>query len=79
MEYGWEPVAFTGGVLVLLVPVLLPVPLMVLGLFLSGIQALIFATLASTYIAEALEDQKTRRRSRNRLRFWWYREQNLVW
>lgn len=46
------------GVLVLLVPVLLPVPLMVLGLFLSGIQALIFATLASTYIAEALEDHE---------------------
>ncbi|MCS6781568.1 MAG: F0F1 ATP synthase subunit A [Gloeomargarita sp. SKYBB_i_bin120] len=46
------------GVLVLLVPVLVPVPLMVLGLFLSGIQAVIFATLAATYIAEALEDHE---------------------
>ncbi|MBF2098463.1 MAG: F0F1 ATP synthase subunit A [Gloeomargaritaceae cyanobacterium C42_A2020_066] len=44
------------GVLVLLVPLFVPLPLMILGLFLSAIQALIFATLATTYIAEALED-----------------------
>lgn len=43
------------AVLVLLVPLLIPLPLMVLGLFLSGIQALIFATLAGSYIGEALE------------------------
>lgn len=44
------------GVLVLLVPLFIPLPLMVLGLFLSAIQALIFATLAANYIGEALEE-----------------------
>ncbi|MGF1492506.1 MAG: F0F1 ATP synthase subunit A [Microcoleaceae cyanobacterium] len=43
------------GVLVVLVPLFVPLPLMVLGLFLSAIQALIFATLAANYIGEALE------------------------
>lgn len=43
------------GVLVLLVPLFVPLPVMVLGLFTSAIQALIFATLAATYIGEALE------------------------
>lgn len=43
------------GVLVLLVPLFVPLPVMVLGLFLSAIQALIFATLAAVYIHEALE------------------------
>jgi len=44
------------GVLVLLVPLFIPLPMMVLGLFLSAIQALIFATLAANYIGEALEE-----------------------
>lgn len=44
------------AVLVLLVPLFIPLPLMVLGLFLSAIQALIFATLAASYIGEALEE-----------------------
>jgi F-type H+-transporting ATPase subunit a len=44
------------GVLVLLVPLIVPLPLMVLGLFTSGIQALIFATLAASYIGEAMEN-----------------------
>lgn len=44
------------GVLVLLVPLFVPLPVMALGVFLSAIQALIFATLAATYIGEALED-----------------------
>lgn len=44
------------GVLVLLVPLFIPLPIMVLGLFLSAIQALIFATLAANYIGEALEE-----------------------
>ncbi|MCL2938143.1 MAG: F0F1 ATP synthase subunit A [Trichodesmium sp. MAG_R02] len=44
------------GVLVILVPLFIPLPLMVLGLFLSAIQALIFATLAANYIGEALEE-----------------------
>ncbi|NEP81736.1 MAG: F0F1 ATP synthase subunit A [Okeania sp. SIO3C4] len=44
------------GVLVSLVPLFIPLPLMVLGLFLSAIQALIFATLAANYIGEALEE-----------------------
>src|SRR5918998_1710257 len=43
------------GVLVLLVPLFVPLLVMALGLFLSGIQALIFATLAAAYIGEALE------------------------
>lgn len=43
------------GVLVFLVPLIVPLPLMALGLFASAIQALIFATLAAAYIAEALE------------------------
>ncbi len=44
------------GVLLLLVPLLVPVPLMLLGLFTSAIQALVFATLAGAYIGESLED-----------------------
>jgi len=44
------------GVLVFLVPLLVPLPLMALGLFTSAIQALVFATLAGAYIHEALEE-----------------------
>nr|YP_009646498.1 CF0 subunit IV of ATP synthase [Chloropicon maureeniae]QBX98170.1 CF0 subunit IV of ATP synthase [Chloropicon maureeniae] len=44
------------GVLLLLVPLLVPVPLMLLGLFTSAIQALVFSTLAGAYIGESLED-----------------------
>lgn len=44
------------AVLVLLVPLFVPLPAMVLGLFTSAIQALIFATLAAAYIGEAMED-----------------------
>nr|QBX98377.1 CF0 subunit IV of ATP synthase [Chloropicon sp. RCC4434] len=43
------------GVVLLLVPLLVPVPLMLLGLFTSAIQALVFATLAGAYIGESLE------------------------
>jgi len=43
------------AVIVSLVPLVIPVPLMLLGLFTSAIQALIFATLAGAYIGEALE------------------------
>lgn len=43
------------AVLVLLVPLFVPLPVMVLGLFTSAIQALIFATLAAVYIGEAME------------------------
>jgi F-type H+-transporting ATPase subunit a len=43
------------GVLVLLVPFIIPMPVMLLGLFTSAIQALVFATLAAVYIGEALE------------------------
>lgn len=42
-------------VLVSLVPLVIPIPVMFLGLFTSGIQALIFATLAAAYIGESLE------------------------
>ena len=44
------------GVLVSLVPLVVPIPLMLLGLFTSAIQALVFATLAGAYIGESLED-----------------------
>ena len=44
------------GVLVLLVPLFVPLPVMALGLFTSAIQALIFATLAAAYIGEAMEE-----------------------
>jgi len=43
------------AVLISLVPLVVPIPLIFLGLFTSGIQALIFATLAGAYIGEALE------------------------
>ncbi|HEY9618995.1 MAG TPA: F0F1 ATP synthase subunit A [Crinalium sp.] len=43
------------AVLVLLVPLFVPVPVMLLGLFTSAIQALVFATLAAAYIHEAME------------------------
>lgn len=39
-----------------LVPLVVPIPLMLLGLFTSGIQALVFSTLAGAYIGESLED-----------------------
>nr|YP_009105917.1 CF0 subunit IV of ATP synthase [Microthamnion kuetzingianum]AIT94667.1 CF0 subunit IV of ATP synthase [Microthamnion kuetzingianum] len=44
------------GVLIALVPLIVPIPLMLLGLFTSAIQALVFATLAGAYIGESLED-----------------------
>ena len=45
----------TVSVLCSLVPILVPVPVMVLGLFASSIQALIFSTLAAAYIGEVIE------------------------
>ena len=44
------------GVLISLVPLVIPIPIMLLGLFTSAIQALVFATLAGAYIGESLED-----------------------
>ncbi|WP_218079960.1 F0F1 ATP synthase subunit A [Anthocerotibacter panamensis] len=44
------------GVLILLVPFFVPIPLMVLFLFTSAIQALIFATLTAAYVGEAIEE-----------------------
>ena len=44
------------GGLGFLVPLILPIPVMFLGLFTSAIQALIFATLAAYYIGEAVEE-----------------------
>ena len=45
----------TVSVLTSLVPLVIPLPIMVLGLFAGSVQALIFSTLAAAYIAEALE------------------------
>nr|QXM16327.1 ATP synthase CF0 A subunit [Chaetoceros gracilis]QXM17310.1 ATP synthase CF0 subunit IV [Chaetoceros muellerii] len=42
-------------VLTALVPLVIPLPIMLLGLFAGSVQALIFSTLAAAYIAEALE------------------------
>ncbi len=42
-------------VLTMLVPLIIPLPIMMLGVFASSIQALIFSTLAAAYIAEAIE------------------------
>ena len=44
------------GVIVALAPLVIPVPMMLLGLFTSAIQALVFSTLSGAYIGEALED-----------------------
>nr|YP_010873171.1 ATP synthase CF0 subunit IV [Nemalion vermiculare]WGV34363.1 ATP synthase CF0 subunit IV [Nemalion vermiculare] len=43
------------SVFTLLVPILVPLPVMILGLFASSIQALIFSTLSAAYIGEAME------------------------
>jgi F-type H+-transporting ATPase subunit a len=45
----------TVTVLTMLVPLIIPLPIMMLGVFASSIQALIFSTLAAAYIAEAIE------------------------
>jgi len=42
-------------VLTSLVPLVIPLPIMLLGIFAGSVQALIFSTLAAAYIAEALE------------------------
>jgi len=42
-------------VLTSLVPLVVPLPIMALGVFAGSVQALIFSTLAAAYIAEALE------------------------
>ena len=38
-----------------LVPLVIPLPIMLLGIFAGSVQALIFSTLAAAYIAEAIE------------------------
>lgn len=43
------------AVLCSLVPLVVPIPLILLGLFTSAIQALIFATLSGSYIGESIE------------------------
>jgi F-type H+-transporting ATPase subunit a len=45
----------TVAVLTGLVPLVIPLPIMLLGIFAGSVQALIFSTLAAAYIAEALE------------------------
>jgi len=45
----------TISVLTSLVPLVIPLPIMLLGIFAGSVQALIFSTLAAAYIAEALE------------------------
>ena len=43
------------AVFTLLIPIFIPLPVMILGLFASSIQALIFSTLSAAYIGEAIE------------------------
>jgi F-type H+-transporting ATPase subunit a len=43
------------SVLCLLVPLFVPLPVMVLGLFASSVQALVFSTLSAAYIGESIE------------------------
>lgn len=43
------------SVFTLLIPIFIPLPVMILGLFASSIQALIFSTLSAAYIGEAIE------------------------
>jgi len=43
------------SVLCLLVPLFIPLPVMVLGIFASSVQALVFATLSAAYIGESIE------------------------
>ena len=43
------------SVLCLLVPLFIPLPVMVLGIFASSVQALVFSTLSAAYIGESLE------------------------
>merc|ERR1712045_957435 len=43
------------SVLCLLVPLFVPLPVMVLGIFASSVQALVFSTLSAAYIGESLE------------------------
>jgi len=43
------------SVLCLLVPLFIPLPVMVLGLFASSVQALVFSTLSAAYIGESIE------------------------
>jgi F-type H+-transporting ATPase subunit a len=43
------------SVLCLLVPLLIPLPVMCLGLFASSVQALVFSTLSAAYIGESIE------------------------
>jgi F-type H+-transporting ATPase subunit a len=45
----------TVAVLTALVPLIIPLPIMLLGIFAGSVQALIFSTLAAAYIAEAIE------------------------
>jgi len=45
----------TVAVICSLVPLIVPLPVMMLGLFASSLQALIFATLAAAYIGEVIE------------------------
>ncbi|MGA7954050.1 MAG: F0F1 ATP synthase subunit A [Gloeobacterales cyanobacterium] len=47
----------TLGVLILLVPLFVPLPMMLLFLFTGAIQALIFSTLAAAYIGEAIHEE----------------------
>ena len=43
------------SVLCLLVPLFIPLPVMVLGIFASSVQALVFSTLSAAYIGESIE------------------------
>ena len=43
------------SVICLLIPLVIPLPVMILGLFASSVQALVFSTLSAAYIGESIE------------------------
>ena len=46
------------GIVLLLVPLIMPVPVMVLGIFVSVIQTLVFVLLAIAYFTQAMEEEE---------------------
>ena len=54
--FGKGSLSSSNGDSFLLSSLFVPIPVMLLGVFTSAIQALVFATLAGAYIGESVED-----------------------
>ncbi len=46
------------GIVLLLIPLLMPVPVMVLGIFVSVVQTLVFVLLAIAYFSQAMQEEE---------------------